>query len=124
MRRAYARSVRWRDDVPEKFAVSIDEVPIADVVHVVGELDLSTSPQLAKALATLSTDPARRLVLDLREVTFIDSTALGLLVRESKRRSGGVVSILIDSPELRRIFEITGLERHFDLAVPTNGATP
>lgn len=100
----------------------MDELPIADVVRVAGELDLSTSEDLAKAFSTLSRDPGRRLVLDLRDVSFIDSSTLGLLVKEARRRNDGVVSVLIDNPELRRIFEITGLERHFDLTVSMNGA--
>ena len=113
----------WGDGLPQEFTLSIDELPIADVVRVAGELDLSTVTRLEKALSTLSGDPARRLVLDFREVSFIDSTALGLLVKEARRRRDAAVSILIDSPELRRIFEITGLERHFELTVATNGAT-
>jgi anti-anti-sigma factor len=113
----------WGDGLPMDFALSVDELPIADVVRVAGDLDLSNVAHLEKAFSTLSSDPGRRLVLDFREVTFIDSTTLGLLVKESRRRSQGVVSILIDNPELRRIFEITGLERHFDLSVNATGAT-
>ncbi len=50
------------------------------VVRVVGEIDLHTAPQLHEALAGLEAERLERLVVDLSDCGFIDSTGLGVLV--------------------------------------------
>ena len=82
------------------------------IVAVAGELDLYTAPELEQAL--LAIDGARA-VVDLSECTFIDSTALALLV-EANSRLGypqARLSIVAAAAEIRRPFELTGLDRRF-----------
>ena len=52
----------------------------AVVVHLVGELDLYTAPEVRTVLLELATEQPERLVIDLSEVDFVDSTALGVLI--------------------------------------------
>ena len=56
---------------------------------------------------------ATRVVVDLAKVTFIDSTALGVVVGGVKgvRAHGGSLDMVCDDENIRRIFEITGLDR-------------
>ena len=81
------------------------------VVAASGEIDMSTSPQLRAALVDPeASGPA--VVLDLRSVTFMDSSGLGIIVGQHKRaREEGyrfAVSVA-GAPEVRRILELSGL---------------
>jgi anti-anti-sigma factor len=80
------------------------------VVSVDGELDLHTSSQFEEALT--STD-STRVVLDLTEVPFMDSTALAVIVDVAKRMSRQDRKLLVvaGNPAVSRVFEITGLDR-------------
>ncbi len=78
----------------------------------VGELDLVTVVQLESELRDLRKAGFRRFVLDLRELTFIDSTGLHLaLTWDAYARSDGIDFELIEgSRSIQRIFEITGVK--------------
>ena len=64
----------------------------AVVVHLVGELDLYNAPEVRTVLLELASEQPERLVIDLAEVTFVDSTALGVLIeaRDDAREPAGV----------------------------------
>ena len=97
------------------------------VVSVSGELDLHSAPQLESELAGLHEKNVRSVIVDLTECEFIDSTALGLLVNANERLDGAQAkfSIVTDDRNIRRIFEITGLDRvltiHQTRVVAMNG---
>jgi anti-sigma B factor antagonist len=80
------------------------------VVSVDGELDLHTASQLAEALE--STESAR-VVLDLTDAPFIDSTALGLIVDVSKRmgKQDRKLLVVAGNPTVARVLQLTGLDR-------------
>jgi anti-sigma B factor antagonist len=80
-----------------------------------GQADLHTAPALRDALTQAIDDGAPGLVVDLSEATFIDSMALGVMLGAVKRLrpSGGRLAIVCRSPHIRRIFEITLLDRVF-----------
>lgn len=87
------------------------------VFSAAGELDLHVAPELQDRIEAAIEDGARLVVLDLSEVTFIDSMALGVLLGAANqlRRSGGHLRLVVPSRELRRIFEISLLDRVFAL---------
>lgn len=82
-----------------------------------GEIDLATSPQLREALL----DPATRagsVVLDLREVTFIDSSGLGVIVGQQKRAQEHDEQFAVavgGAPAVQRILELSGLVKVLDV---------
>lgn len=84
-------------------------------VRVVGEVDLSTAPDLKEALTEVIEGGGLGVLVDLSQVTFIDSTTLGVLMGAVKRLRprGGEVAIACQDPNIRRIFEITLLDRIF-----------
>jgi anti-sigma B factor antagonist len=86
----------------------------ATVVHVGGDLDVYTSARLREGLEE-ATRVAGRLVLDLSEVQFIDSTALGVLVgtHQMTQAGGGDLRLVVDDPFLLKIFRITGFDGIF-----------
>src|SRR5262245_25749191 len=85
------------------------------VVAAGGELDLYTSIRLREKLADAFDQGGRRILVDLTGVSFMDSTALGVLVDAAKalRSSDGQLVLVAADPRVTRVFEITGLERVF-----------
>ena len=87
------------------------------VVAPAGELDLHATPQFKEVLLQVISDGALRVVVDLGEVTFIDSTALGVLISGVMRLRGadGSLDVVCPNERIRRIFEISGLDHVFDV---------
>jgi anti-sigma B factor antagonist len=85
----------------------------AAVIELEGEVDIYSSPRFEEALSQGIGEGATRIVVDLAKVTFIDSTALGVIVGGVKgvQARGGSLSIVCRDENIRRIFEITGLDR-------------
>jgi anti-anti-sigma factor len=82
------------------------------VVSAGGELHLSTAPRLNAHLRSVLRHGADRLVVDLTDVHFIDSTGLGVLLsilREVQRR-GGRMTVAASNPTVLRLFAITGTD--------------
>jgi len=80
------------------------------VVTVSGEIDLATAPEVARALE--SGDDASRVVVDLSEVTFLDSSALNALVHGQRELARQNVAFRVVSPAdraVRNVFDITHL---------------
>ena len=113
------------------------------VIAVRGEIDAYTSPRLREELRRLIDDGARRLVVDLQGVEFMDSTGLGVLVSALKRvkeagQSGeassqdagaegstddGRLSLVCTSPQILRVLAVTGLDKVFVVAPSVADAT-
>jgi anti-sigma B factor antagonist len=92
------------------------ESPSADcrLVTAGGEIDAHTAPRLRARIQDVLAEPGiRHLVIDLSGATFLDSSALGVLVGALKRmkEAGGRLDIVLPRSPLRRIFEITALDR-------------
>ena len=87
------------------------------VFSVHGELDLHEAPELQDRITTAIERGALLIVVDLTEVTFIDSMALGVLLAAVNRfrPSGGVLRLVVPNPNIRRIFEISLLDQVFTL---------
>ncbi|MEH1168620.1 STAS domain-containing protein [Micromonospora sp. CPCC 205539] len=73
-------------------------------VVVAGEVDMSTADAM---LQTALREPAERITLDLREVTFFDSAAIHALVRLAQQFSGSLT--VLPSRQVRRVLDISGL---------------
>jgi anti-sigma B factor antagonist len=89
----------------------------ASVVAVRGEADLHSAPELRDRLAVVIDEGAKLVVVDLTETTFIDSMALGVLLGSTKRlrANGGQLELVVTQPDIRRIFEITMLDRILEI---------
>jgi anti-sigma B factor antagonist len=84
------------------------------IVKLAGELDLYNAPMVREAFLNANAGEPDRVVVDLSEVEFIDSTALGVLI-EARSRFPNRKAFLLAAPglETRRALEISGLDRHF-----------
>lgn len=85
-------------------------------IRVSGELDIATTPQLETALREARAQ-ARLLVLDLRELSFIDSYAAHAIVTASlaARQVGSRLVLLRGRPSVDRVFSVTGLCDEVDI---------
>ena len=85
----------------------------AVVIHLVGELDLYNAPEVRAALFELCSEQPERLVIDLGEVDFVDSTTLGVLI-EARTKLENRQSFLLAAPKLEthRALSISGLDQH------------
>lgn len=97
----------------ELLSLQIEPGSTHTTVRASGDVDMATAPSLRECLASL----AGNVVVDLSEVTFLDSTAMSVLIAEHKRRVGAGHSLVItgSSPMALRIFELTGVDRVLDL---------
>ncbi len=85
------------------------------VLAVAGEIDVYTAPRLREQLLDLAKADHRTVVVDLSEVSFVDSTGLGVLVSGLKRfrEAGGDLRLVVTAPQIVKVFEITGLSTVF-----------
>jgi anti-sigma B factor antagonist len=85
--------------------------PGVTVIEVSGEIDLMAGPQLREELLPLTQTEAPHLILDLKEVSFVDSTGIGVLVGALKRarENGGALAYCSVQPRVYRVLQITGL---------------
>jgi len=85
------------------------------LIQVDGELDMYTAPQLKSALQEAIDQGQKHLVIDLTRVGFLDSTSLGVLVGGLRRvrSEEGEMSLVVDHPQLEKMFRITGFDGVF-----------
>jgi len=87
------------------------------VLQVGGEIDVATAPRLREQLIRLVNDAKFRIVVDLEDVDFIDSTGLGVLIGALKRvrTHDGDLVLICTEPRIVKVFEITGLDQVFQI---------
>lgn len=104
--------------------ITTSEAGEVHIVHVSGEIDVTSAAVLRDALEALIADGRRRLTLDLSEVTFMDSTGLGIVVGRLKRlsRHGGTMTVAAAHPRVLRVFSITGLDQLLDVHADVEAA--
>jgi anti-sigma B factor antagonist len=85
------------------------------VLDVEGEIDLSTAPTLRNRIDQLVHDGARRLVVNLERVGFMDSSGLSALVSSMKRmqEADGELALVCAQDSILKVFTVTGLDRVF-----------
>jgi anti-sigma B factor antagonist len=85
------------------------------VLALAGEIDLTQAAGLDDELQSLVDDGAAQIIVDLLEVPFLESSALGVLLKYSRllRTNGGELTLVTDDVRIMRVIEITGLKSHF-----------
>ena len=109
--------LRSLDTPSEGLVCRVKTIAIGADVRVVsaeGEIDLHTAPQLDELLRSLDAD---RVILDLTEASFVDSTTVSVMVATDRRLhdEGKEFSIAAGNPTVARLFEITGLDHALDV---------
>ena len=87
------------------------------VIAVSGELDLASSPALQEELDRVAASDARLLIIDLRELDFMDSTGLSVLVRAHQRieEQGRALAMVKGPQQVQRLLSLTGVAERLTL---------
>jgi anti-sigma B factor antagonist len=82
------------------------------VVPVPGDLDFYSAPDFEKLLASVAAGGSRRVVVDMHDVAFMDSTGLRVLLGAARelRESGGVLRLAAPREQVLRVLELTQVE--------------
>ncbi len=101
--------------------------PGVPILRVQGEIDVATSPELHELLSDLIADGPGVIIVDLTDVSFIDSTGLGVLVGAVRvvRAGGGDLRLVVTQPHIIKLLELTGLDDVFSvLSDSSDAVTP
>ena len=97
-------------DLSQEFGFSIAQVDGHSNVRVTGEIDLATAPELRQRLDAVIAAGTRTLDLDLSDVTFLDSSGLGVLLAARQELHDKHHRLTVRDPSKRvlRVFELSG----------------
>lgn len=100
-----------------KFHLKLLSTPEANVLFAAGELDLGTSEEFRRMIEPLAAEDRIPLTLNMRELTYIDSTGIGILVSILKiRQAADAPFTLQEVPaKIRRLLDMTGLTKFLTL---------
>ena len=97
--------------------IEVADTTSPTTVVLTGEIDLSTARRVREALIAISNSGETSVVVDMTNVTFVDSTGLSALVGPLKRFRSMNGEIVLRSPAggVRKVLELTGLSRVFTI---------
>ena len=98
-------------------AVRIDPKQGLTVCHIDGEIDINSSPIIKKSFDKLISQKTPKIVINLSKVTYVDSSGLATLVEllKNMRSYNGRMRLACMSPKIKSLFEITKLEKLFEI---------
>ena len=99
------------------FRVEVRDADATTVISVSGELDLASSPALEEELERVAQSDAQLVVVDLRNLEFMDSTGLSVLVRAHQRaeENGRRLGLVNGSQQVQRLLTLTGVAERLTL---------
>lgn len=105
---------------PSRFACDVEAIGSTTVVRPAGELDIVSTEVFDAAVQEAVSGPNRRIVIDLRDLTFMDSTGLRLMLKwDAFSRGDGYDIEFVRGPEVvDRLLALTRLDRHFTFVDP------
>jgi anti-anti-sigma factor len=98
-----------------QYTIDHDPIDGGHLITASGELDVAATPRLSTVLAMAGTGSGQRVVLDLVAVDFIDSTALGTILRAAGEleQAGHTLAVVAPEGPVRRLLEMTNLTGRF-----------
>ena len=94
------------------------------ILELKGDLDVDGAPRFQKAVEDIVDAGGRKIVVDLSQTPFMDSSGLGVLVAAHRRISaaGGSLALAQPTPILQKVFELTRTHRVFNMYDSVNSA--
>jgi anti-sigma B factor antagonist len=104
--------------VQSDFRVEVRDDGGAIVVAVSGELDLASSPVLEGALERVHASGCSLVIMDLRELEFMDSTGLSVLIKAQQRaqEAGRRFGLVRGGTQVQRLLSLTGIDDRMTVA--------
>lgn len=93
--------------VASPFVAIRETLPNAEVLHVFGDADIATAPELEQSINEV--DASLPLIVDLSECRFIDTTAISVLIRAFKRLGASFRIVVAANSHVERVLNITHL---------------
>jgi anti-anti-sigma factor len=105
------------------YTLEHDPIDSGHLITITGELDIAATPELSTVMLMAAGSPGSLVVLDLAGVEFVDSTALGTLLKAGNEveAAGKRLRIVCEDGPVRRLLEMTNLTNRFQLC-PTRDA--
>tara|TARA_A100001011_G_C13993193_1_gene708120 strand:+ start:313 stop:648 length:336 start_codon:yes stop_codon:yes gene_type:complete len=94
------------------FSLEIDQEKKEPIIRIQGEIDIYTCPKLNEKLNEFIANGTNNFTLDMQKVQYIDSTGLGIIAHAARNihDKEGQITIICNQPQIRKIFEISGLQ--------------
>ena len=107
-----------------QFEMTRTHQPGVSVLQARGEIDVASAPEFHASRAQLIGEGPEILIVDMSEVSFIDSTGLGVLVSAEKesRGAGHELRLVVTQPPITRLLALTGLDEVFTVVSSTQDA--
>ncbi|MFH1553049.1 MAG: STAS domain-containing protein [Candidatus Omnitrophota bacterium] len=104
--------------------IKMDDKAGVTVFRMIGDINIETSPDVKKSLDQAISDKKERIVINLKDVNYVDSSGLATLVEILKnlRAYGGKLKLSNLSSKVKGLFEITKLDNLFDIAAEEGDA--
>ena len=97
--------------VQRAFTVQLQPRSDVALIAVSGELDIASAPELEQALDQIRPELTKLVIVDLRELDFMDSTGLSIIVRAHQRlaESDCELTLIKGQPQVQRLLDLTGV---------------
>jgi len=107
-----------------QFEVAVPEQPGVAVLKVRGEIDVASAPDFRASLSDVIGGGPQLVIVDMSEVSFMDSTGLGVLISAEKqiRHAGMDLRLVVTHPQIRKLLELTGLDDVFTVVSSAHDA--
>lgn len=98
-------------------SVRVEDRSGLSVCYIDGEIDINSSPAIKKSFDKLISSKTPKIVINLAKVSYVDSSGLATLVEilKNMRSYGGKMRLTNLSPKVKNLFEITKLEKLFEI---------
>jgi len=99
----------------EKFQATTEKNGNSCTVYLLGELDLSVAPDFRLVMEPLVSDAESDLIINLKDLKYIDSTGIGILLSILKARHGMQTRFKVEQvpPQIQKLFDMTGIAKFF-----------
>jgi anti-anti-sigma factor len=97
---------------PGEYALISESVAGAEILHVLGDLDLVSAPDFESKMVS-GVRIGKRLVVDLTHCAYIDSSALGALIRAQRVVGKRLRVVIRAGTNVSRVFDITAMAKYF-----------
>jgi len=100
-----------------KMQINVEQKNDISIYRVTGDVDINTSPEIKGSLDKAIQEKRNKIVINLKEVSYVDSSGLATFVEILKnlRVYGGKIKLTNLSPKVKGLFEITRLDKLFDI---------
>ena len=99
--------------------VDVKDAEGCKILNVCGDVDVYTSPKVKEHINSLIEKEVYKIVVNLEDVRYVDSTGLGVLIGTLKKvkEHNGYIVLVCTNPQIKKIFQITGLVKIFNMFV-------